>query len=672
MTNALHEYTAQRLWVTWRSEKRGGRPTKVPYSPTINGRASSTDPSTWATRAIVEHAVEREGYDGIGIVLAGIDEGRHLGGIDLDSCIDAEGNVAPWARKIVERVNSYTEISPSGYGLKIFFEHDPRETLAEGMRWRSAVHQPPPNGGKKQRGVEFYVRGRYFTVTDKTFENFDTVRHVGLDTLLEVQAKMEAFAEKPKPPTHHPRRQDDEQQRILDAIGRLPNHDLHWEDWNTQGMAIYAATGGSSAGYAAFLNWSARSSKYDQRACDERWQHWHTSPPDRLSAGTIFHHAGTAPPVSEHDGSRTKPANNGTSPAASKLEAAKVEATPEHEAEMEAAREIMSKAMLRDAVAGIEQAEKKRAASKQEVEAKIAELAKLRSLDYDLQRKEAAADLDLPVGRLDKHVETERGARGAAGDALPHIEPWPEPVSGVDVLNDIAAAVRRHVGVPTRGEEAIALWILFAHCFAAASISPRLAITSPMPECGKTTTLELIDSMVPRPVLTSSATGAGVYRGVEKWHPTLIIDEADTFLPSNPVLRGILNSGHKKSGAYVLLCIGDNHDATRLSTWCPMAVALIGKLHPTLSSRAIHIELQRLRPGETVEPFRSEKRPYAQLARKAARWAEDNIDALRDAEPELPKGFINRRGDNWRPLLAIADLVGGDWTSRARRGRHDA
>ena len=197
-------------------------------------------------------------------------------------------------------------------------------------------------------------------------------------------------------------------------------------------------------------------------------------------------------------------------------------------------------------------AEKKR---KQEAEAKVAELAKLGSLDYDLRRKEAAKDLDLPVGRLDKHVEYKRET-AKPGFAPPEIEPWDEPVSGVDVLNDIAAAVRRHVGVPTRGEEAIALWVMFAHCFGAANIAPRLAITSPLPECGKTTTLELIDCLVPRSLLASSITSAAVYRGIEKWHPTLIIDEADTFLPTNDTLRGILNSGHKKAGAYTVLTVG--------------------------------------------------------------------------------------------------------------------
>ena len=113
----------------------------------------------------------------------------------------------------------------------------------------------------------------------------------------------------------------------------------------------------------------------------------------------------------------------------------------------------------------------------------------------------------------------------------------------------------------------------------------------------------------------------------------------------------MLNSGHKRGAAYVLRTVGDDHEPHRFSTWCPMAVALIGNLHPTLASRSIPVELQRLRRGEKVEPFRSEKAPYANLARKAARWALDNIDALRGVEPEMPESFINRRGDNWRPLF---------------------
>src|SRR5262249_30993868 len=267
-TDALREFANLPLWVTWQYEfRQGNKPTKVPYAPCLGRRASTTDDSTWATRAIAMRAAEEEKRDGVGLVLAPLDEGRHLGGIDLDSCIDDEGNVAPWAREIVELVASYTEVSPSGHGLKIYFTHDPRETLVRGLRWKNAVRRPSPNGSKEP-GIELYRDRRYFAVTNQTFETFDTVRPVSMALLREVQTKMEAFAEKPKPPSARPRRHDDDQQRIIDAIARMPNHDLHWEDWNIRGMAIYAATGGSAAGCAAFLGWSAKSAKFDRRACD--------------------------------------------------------------------------------------------------------------------------------------------------------------------------------------------------------------------------------------------------------------------------------------------------------------------------------------------------------------------------------------------------------------------
>ncbi len=192
--SALDPFAKLRLWVTWRAETRQGKATKVPWAPELKWtRASSTDATTWGTRLLAEESARFDGRDGIGIMLAPLGEGRHLGGIDLDSCIGDEGDVASWAREIVELVNSYTEVSPSGHGLKIYLEHDPRETLAEGMRWRKAVRRPSPNGGKEP-GIEFYLDRRYFAVTDQLFEGFDTVRHVGLDTLRDVQRRMEASA----------------------------------------------------------------------------------------------------------------------------------------------------------------------------------------------------------------------------------------------------------------------------------------------------------------------------------------------------------------------------------------------------------------------------------------------------------------------------------------------
>ena len=274
--DGLHGFADLPLWLTWRYETRQGRdrPTKVPYAHT-GLKASSIEPSTWAKRAIAEHAAKRDNRNGIGLVLAPLGGGRHLGGIDLDSCLDDEGNLAPWAREFVELLNSYTEVSPSGHGLKVFFTHDERVTLVEGLHWRSEAKRAAPDGGKEP-GIEFYLRARYFTVTEKTFESFDAVRLVDLDTLRAVQAKMEAFAAKPKAPTHRSpatHRHDDDQRRLFAALAAIPGEDTYTE-WVRVGMALHAEVRGSDAGYRAFVAWSAGSSKFDARHCEQKWQEW--------------------------------------------------------------------------------------------------------------------------------------------------------------------------------------------------------------------------------------------------------------------------------------------------------------------------------------------------------------------------------------------------------------
>ena len=194
-----------------------------------------------------------------------------------------------------------------------------------------------------------------------------------------------------------------------------------------------------------------------------------------------------------------------------------------------------------------------------------------------------------------------------------------------------------------------------------------LGITSPTPECGKTTVLTFLGAIVPRPLPAANITPAAVFRAVEKWSPTVLIDEADTFLRDNNELRGILNSGHQRRNAYVVRTVGEDHEPKRFRTWAPKAVALIGKLPATLTSRAIHIEMRRKMAAERVIPLRLDRLGHLeQLQRQAARWAADNAHALRQADPQMPPMLHGRAADNWRPLLAIADLVGDRWAERAR------
>jgi hypothetical protein len=148
-----------------------------------------------------------------------------------------------------------------------------------------------------------------------------------------------------------------------------------------------------------------------------------------------------------------------------------------------------------------------------------------------------------------------------------------------------------------------------------------------------------------------------------------LIDEADTFVKDDEALRGILNSGHTKVAANVVrnVEINGEHKPRRFSTWAPKAIATIRELADTLEDRAIVLTLQRKPRSAKVERLRKrDNDEFAVLRRRAARWAADNFAKLVDPDPQIPDALNDRAADNWRPLLAIADLADGDWPERAR------
>lgn len=300
----------------------------------------------------------------------------------------------------------------------------------------------------------------------------------------------------------------------------------------------------------------------------------------------------------------------------------------------------------------------------------VERLAGLSPFEYDRAREAEARRLGVRVGTLDAEVRRLRGDADpdAGGTAtLDDIEPWPDPVDGAVLLGGLVDALHRHMVLPDGAAVLTALWILHSHAHDTALISPILAITSPTPECGKTTLLTVLLSTTARPLPASNITSAALFRAVEKWSPTLLVDEADTFLKDSDELRGVLNSGHNRATAFVIRTVGEDHDPRRFRTWSPKAIALIGKLPATLESRAVHVELRRLGVGERVEPLRGDRLQHlVPLARKAARWGADNAVALRAAEPDVPDFLRGRAADNWRNLLAIADVAGGDWPRQAR------
>jgi hypothetical protein len=251
-------------------------------------------------------------------------------------------------------------------------------------------------------------------------------------------------------------------------------------------------------------------------------------------------------------------------------------------------------------------------------------------------------------------------------------KPWPEPVSGAELVGEIEEAVRRHVVLSDAAATAVALWITFTHVHVSVPISPLLAALSPTHRCGKSTLLSVIRRLVPRPLPSSNITEAALFRAIDKLRPTLLIDEADSFLEAREGLRGILNSGHTPDLAFVLRTVGDGaeSDVRSFSTWAPKVVAMIGNPPVTLLDRSIVVRLERKRARETVEPLEADDDRYEDLRRKLARFAEDFPGAA-GGRPEHPVAGLNDRAqDNWRPLLSIADTVGGGWPALAR-GRAD-
>jgi putative DNA primase/helicase len=301
----------------------------------------------------------------------------------------------------------------------------------------------------------------------------------------------------------------------------------------------------------------------------------------------------------------------------------------------------------------------------------IYELSKLSKAAYERRRKAAAHELGMRVDVLDKIIRQARAQAEEDCTALPHwkVDPWESEIPGAQLLDDIKKVFCRYIVLPRGAGDALALWALHAWTMDAGDISPFLVLVSPTKRCGKTSALIVLYYLTPRSELAGNISASALFRYVEQIRPTLLIDEADSFVQDNEELRGVLNSGHTKAAAHVIRNIEVNgeHRPRRFSTWAPKAIATIRALADTLEDRAIVVQLQRKPKAASVARLRKrDSEEFGLLRRKAARWAADNFAKLADPEPEIPESLNDRAADNWRPLLAIGDLAGGLWPGRAR------
>jgi putative DNA primase/helicase len=181
-----------------------------------------------------------------------------------------------------------------------------------------------------------------------------------------------------------------------------------------------------------------------------------------------------------------------------------------------------------------------------------------------------------------------------------------------------------------------------------------------------------VSYLVPRAISSVDISRGALYRSIQRWQPSFVIDEFDDVLAAKndgdkAELRSVINSGHTRNTG-VLRCITDEHRPELFPTFCPKAVGMVGRKMPaTTLSRCIAIELRRRKKSEIVQSFKHEDdSELRDLRSRLRRWQIDNEDALRGCTPKMPDTFENRVADNWRVQFAIADLAGEDWGNKAR------
>lgn len=250
----------------------------------------------------------------------------------------------------------------------------------------------------------------------------------------------------------------------------------------------------------------------------------------------------------------------------------------------------------------------------------------------------------------------------------------PDKLDLAELLDSLTALVRRFVVADDAQTTILALWIARAHALDAADTTPYLAVTSAEKRSGKSRLLEVLAQLVPRPIEAANISEAALFRALGAGTTaTLLFDEIDgTFGPKardKEDLRSLVNAGYRR-GAKAYRCVGEGakQRVEPFEVFGPKALAGIGELPDTIADRSIRIRLHRRSRSEAVERgrYRTIAATAEPLRELLELWAEGAIGGLRDAEPKLPDELDDRAQDGGEPLLAIADLAGGEWPKRAR------
>jgi hypothetical protein len=293
-------------------------------------------------------------------------------------------------------------------------------------------------------------------------------------------------------------------------------------------------------------------------------------------------------------------------------------------------------------------------------------------------REDCAKKLGIKkVSKLDEFVRKrrEKKADSKSGKVteIVDVEPWPEPVKLETLLDEIVQVFKDYIvfqGV--HDPFTLALWCVFSYVVDLFNIATYVGVSAASRGCGKTSLMRILLYLVRKPKGTISLTESVAFHIINEFHPTLIADEVDKWLARNPELLAIFTGGHEREFGTVdrMEMRNDVWVACAYDCFGAKAWGQIGLPDDQLVSRSLVIMLRAKKADEKTKKWPKVGMPaelkdmFLRLRRQSRRWAQDNVQALKDSKPEIAD-LINRSEDNWYGLLCIAKLAGDTWEKRA-------
>lgn len=266
--------------------------------------------------------------------------------------------------------------------------------------------------------------------------------------------------------------------------------------------------------------------------------------------------------------------------------------------------------------------------------------------------------------------------RNASSELISKILGRNNPIPAIEevdrylLMTDLIKEIKTYVVISEHDALAVALWAINTWCYGYFDRCPLLLINAPERECGKTQLLKVVEKLVFRPIETANITLAALFRLINNYKPTLLIDEADTFMEGKNEMVGVVNKGYERGGV-VLRVESDGkqmHECAYL-VHGPKALAgimLERHLPDATMSRGIQIPLKRKTKDDIVKRLRSaDPKVFESLRSRILRVVIDEKENLENGWSDMPDELSDRQQDNWEPLLAIANCFGSEWYDKA-------